>query len=131
MVLKMILGLNVVAVAKVLDAEVPPPTLKSGIDLSKFKMTFHDEFDGNVLDATKWEAPEMPRQGTSRWVKSMVRVENGLLHLGVRLTKDPVLRYDCAGIRTQRNYDPNQTMFQQRYRQARRQRVRERLKTIP
>ena len=114
-VLKMILGLSVVAVAKGLDAEVPTPTLHHGIDLSKFKMTFHDEFEGKALDTTKWEAPEMPRQGTSRWVKSMVRVENGLLHLGVRLTKDPVLRYDCAGIRTQRNYDPYQTMFQQRY----------------
>jgi beta-glucanase (GH16 family) len=88
---------------------------KPKIDLTKFKMTFQDEFNGTQLDTTKWEAPEMPRQGSSRWVKSMVRVEKGLLHLGVKLTNDPVLRYDCAAIRTQRNYDPNQTLFQQRY----------------
>jgi Putative restriction endonuclease len=78
-------------------------------------MTFQDEFNGTKLDTTKWEAPEMPRQGSSRWVKSLVRVEKGLLHLGVKLTNDPVLRYDCAGIRTRKNYDINQTLFQQRY----------------
>lgn len=85
------------------------------IDLSKFKLTFHDEFDGDHLDATKWQAPEMPRQGASRWVKSLVSVHDGQLHLGIRLTNDPVLRYDCGAVRTQRDYDPNQTMFQQAY----------------
>ena len=36
----------------------------SQLDLSKFKLTFTDEFDGDQLDATKWQAPEMPRQGS-------------------------------------------------------------------
>ncbi|GEM_PF-6437286 len=34
------------------------------IDLDKFKLTFSDEFDGNQLDTKKWQAPEMPRQGS-------------------------------------------------------------------
>ena len=107
------LGLSISAALP--HTPTPAAAQKPKIDLRKFKITFHDEFDGKQLDTTKWEAPEMPRQGSSRWVKSLVRVEKGLLHLGIKLTNDPVLRYDCAGIRTQRNYDPNQTMFQQRY----------------
>jgi hypothetical protein len=91
------------------------PAKGPAIDLSQFRMTFSDEFDGTELDTSKWEAPEMPRQGASRWVKSLVSVHDGELHLGIRLTDDPVLRYDCGAVRTQRNYDPNQTMFQQRY----------------
>ncbi len=85
------------------------------IDLSKFKLTFDDEFNGDRLDTNKWEAPEMPRQGSCRWVKSLVNVHDGALHLGIRLTQDPVLRYDCGAVRTERNYDPSQAMFQQRY----------------
>jgi beta-glucanase (GH16 family)/N-acetylneuraminic acid mutarotase len=90
---------------------------KSGrrIDLSKFKLTFDDEFNGDQLDTNKWEAPEMPRQGSCRWVKSLVSVHDGALHLGIRLTQDPVYRYDCGAVRTERNYDPSQAMFQQRY----------------
>ena len=114
-IIKPAFGLLLVALVRGINASGPAAQASPEIDLSKFKMTFHDEFDGKVLDETKWEAPEMPRQGTSRWVKSLVRLEGGFLHLGAKISKDPVLRYDCAGIRTQRNYDPNQTMFQQRY----------------
>ena len=85
------------------------------IDLSKFKLTFDDEFNGDHLDTNKWQAPEMSRQKGCRWVKSLVSVGDGALHLGVRLTKDPVLRYDCGAVRTQRDYDPSKTMFEQRY----------------
>jgi beta-glucanase (GH16 family) len=85
------------------------------IDLTKFKLTFSDEFDGDKLDTTKWQAPEMPRQGSCRWVKSLATVSDGALHLGIRLSDDPVLRYDCAAVRTRKDYDPKQTMFAQRY----------------
>lgn len=85
------------------------------LDLSQFKMTWHDEFEGDSLDLTKWEAPEMIRQGTSRWVKTLVKVEGGALHLGIRKTDDPKYRYDCGAVRTQKGYKKSQTMFQQRY----------------
>ena len=85
------------------------------LDLSAFKLTFSDEFNGEQLDTTKWQAPEMPRQGSCRWVTSLATVSDGALHLGIRLSNDPVLRYDCAAVRTRRDYDPNQTMFAQRY----------------
>ncbi|MFN0076834.1 MAG: GH39 family glycosyl hydrolase [Prosthecobacter sp.] len=85
------------------------------LDLNKFKLTFSDEFDGDKLDTTKWQAPEMPRQGSCRWVRSLATVSDGALHLGIRLSDDPVLRYDCAAVRTRKDYDPKQTMFAQRY----------------
>ena len=85
------------------------------LDLSTFKLTFSDEFDGDTLDTAKWQAPEMPRQGSCRWVKSLATVSDGALHLGIRLSQDPVLRYDCAAVRTRKDYDPKQTMFAQRY----------------
>jgi xylan 1,4-beta-xylosidase len=85
------------------------------LDLSAFKLTFSDEFDGETLDTAKWQAPEMPRQGSCRWVKSLATVSDGALHLGIRLSDDPVLPYDCAAVRTRKDYDPKQTMFAQRY----------------
>ena len=85
------------------------------LDLSTFKITFSDEFEGDKLDTTKWQAPEMPRQGSCRWVASLATVRDGALHLGIRLSDDPVLRYDCAAVRTRKDYDPKQTMFAQRY----------------
>ena len=90
-------------------------TKKTVIDLSAYTMTFNDEFDGTELDTTKWEAPSMPRQGGSRWMPNQVSVKDGNLRLGIHLTSDPVLRYDCGAVRTQRNYDPNQTMFGQTF----------------
>ncbi len=57
----------------------------------------------------------MPRQGGSRWTPDQVSVKDGHLRLGIRLTNDPVLRYDCGAVRTQRNYDRNQSMFAQTY----------------
>lgn len=88
---------------------------KTVIDLSLYAMTFQDEFEGTELDTTKWEAPAMPRQGGSRWNPDLVSVADGYLRLGIRLTDDPILRYDCGAVRTQRNYDPNQTLFAQKY----------------
>jgi beta-glucanase (GH16 family) len=85
------------------------------LDLSQFKLTWQDEFNGDKLDPTKWEAPEMTRQGASRWVRSLVTVKDGALHLGILKTDDPQYRYNCGAVRTQYGYDPNRTMFQQQY----------------
>jgi beta-glucanase (GH16 family) len=103
------------AVAVEPPAEAAVAKVAEKIDLTKYKMTFSDEFDGNQLDLSKWEAPSMPRQGGSRWMPNMVSVKDGCLRLDIRLTDDPVLRYDCGAVRTQRNYDKNQTMFQQAF----------------
>lgn len=97
------------------DAVSAKPATGARIDLNTFKLTFQDEFEGNQLDPKKWEAPEMTRQGSSRWVKSLVSVKDGLLHLGIRRTDHPQYRYDCGAVRTRAGYDPNRTMFQQRY----------------
>ncbi|CAN5906101.1 hypothetical protein BH11VER1_BH11VER1_07460 [soil metagenome] len=88
----------------------------SKLNLNAFKLVWQDEFDGDRVDPKKWEVPEMVRQGTSRWSKSMVAVRDGKLHLLARRREgDPVIGYDCGAVRTRKNYDPNQTMFQQRY----------------
>ncbi len=76
----------------IISALTPSVSHGQELDLSKFKLTFSDEFDGDQLDATKWQAPEMPRQGSSRWVKSLATVRDGALRLGIRLTNDLVLR---------------------------------------
>lgn len=58
------------------------------LDMSKFYMTFSDEFDGDTLDETKWEghgfnlnasAPHA-RRG-SFWVKEMLDVSDGCLNI--------------------------------------------------
>jgi len=85
------------------------------LDLKRFKLTWSDEFDGKTLDRSKWDVPVQIRQGSSRWVKDLVSVEDGVLKLGIRKTDDPKLRYDCAAVRTRKDYDVNQTMFAQRY----------------
>jgi len=54
------------------------------------KLVFWDDFDGNLLDFSKWDyAPEWDRQGRSTWKDDMVSVNGGFLHLGFK--RDPVL----------------------------------------
>lgn len=78
--------------------------------------TWRDEFDGLALDASKWQAPSMGRQGDqSTWHPDRVRVSNGRLHLDARLVSDQAPRYQCGAVRTRADYDPAKTMFQQRY----------------
>src|SRR6266536_12257 len=91
----------------------PAPSPK--LDLSHFKLVWQDEFEGDRLEPSRWQAPEMIRQGSSRWVSSLVSVCDSMLRLGIRLTSDPVIRYECGAVRTRRDYDPAQTLFLQRY----------------
>lgn len=104
-----LLGLCVPAVR----AETPVAPVR--LDLSQFKLVWQDEFDGDKLDTTKWQAPHETRQGTSRWDPALITVKDGLLRLGIRKHNDPVIRYKAAGIRTQKDYDPSQNLFVQRY----------------
>jgi beta-glucanase (GH16 family) len=98
--------------ASLQSAEPGPPRK---LDLSHFQPVWHDEFDGDRLDSSHWQALEMVRQGHSRWVPSLVNVRGGVLHLGIRRTGDPVIRYECGAVQTRRDFDPAQTLFQQRY----------------
>jgi beta-glucanase (GH16 family) len=54
------------------------------------KIVFGDDFNGNLLDLSKWDyAPEWDRQGRSSWRDEMVSVNGGFLHLGFK--RDPIL----------------------------------------
>ncbi len=85
------------------------------IDISTFELVRQDEFEGSVLDAAKWESPRQDRQDASRWHERNVSVGGGVARFDIRLTEDPKFRYESACIRTRRNYDVNQTMFQYTY----------------
>jgi hypothetical protein len=63
------------------------PLLPAGqaLDLDKFTLTWSDEFDGDSLDRTKWNARNgvdhaVARQG-GWWTPEVVRVEGGMLHI--------------------------------------------------
>lgn len=85
------------------------------IDLSQFKLVWSDEFDGNSLDTTKWQAPTQTRQGSSRWRPELVSVKDGVLRMGIVLTADPTLRYDCGAVRSTNGYEKKDRLFEQRY----------------
>lgn len=47
------------------------------------ELLFYDDFDGDTLDETKWNAcPNWDRQGRSTWDDSLVSVNGGFLSLG-------------------------------------------------
>ena len=113
------MNLPLILASALVAVEPAPVAANSGLpikmDLSAYTMTFQDEFEGTTLDTSKWDAPTQERQKGSRWTPSLVSVQDGCLRLGVRLTDHPQLRYDCGAVRTQRNYDKNQTMFGQKF----------------
>lgn len=76
-------------------------TVSQGLTLE-----WHDEFNGDELDRTKWEAPNnMPRQGASHWMKNQVSVSDGKLRLGITKTENPPnVNYDCGAVRTKEAY---------------------------
>ncbi len=69
------------------------PQLPRGekLDLSKFTLTWSDEFDGDKVDSTKW-APEWwvtMRKG-GYWHEDMVRVEDGDLIISAEYLSEPL-----------------------------------------
>jgi beta-glucanase (GH16 family) len=104
-----------VAVTLPLISAAPPAVKPRELDLAQFRLVWQDEFDGERLDTSRWQAPAVPRQGASRWDPSQVSVRDGVLRLGIRKTDDPELRYACGAVRTRRDHDPAQALFQQRY----------------
>lgn len=69
-------------------------------------LEWSDEFNGNELDRTKWEAPtDMPRQGASHWMSDQVSLVDGKLRLGIEKTEGaPNVNYDCGAVRTKEAY---------------------------
>lgn len=85
------------------------------LDLSRFELVWQDEFEGDKLDPKKWDVPVQIRQGTSRWVKDLVSVGDGVLRIDIQKSDHPTYRYNSGAVRTRKDYDRNQTFFQQRY----------------
>ena len=86
-------------------------TERTKLDLTGYKMVWHDEFDGTKLDETKWESPHQNRQGASVWDKRNVSVGDGKATLKIRKTDDPTWRYESACIRTTKGYKPQDRLY--------------------
>jgi hypothetical protein len=52
----------------------------------EWKLAWHDEFDGSVLDESKWETPPEGRRRNAWWMKKAVSLD-GKGHLVIRTFK--------------------------------------------
>ncbi len=91
------------------------PSGAERIDLSGFTLIWEDNFEGDALNPAKWDSPRQRRQGASRWHERNVTVADGVARFDIRRSTDPQYRYESACIRTRKDYDVNQTMFQYTY----------------
>ena len=67
------------------------PKTPSGqkVDMTKFEMTWNDEFDGDTLDRTKWDTHDwLKMRKGGYWNKEMVSVHDGNLDIATRYVKD-------------------------------------------
>ena len=81
------------------------------INVKNYEMAWFDEFDGDQLDTTKWTAAEEVRAKGNRWVPSLVSVADGKLKLGIKLSEDPKLRYDCGAVSTARGKNRRNPLY--------------------
>ena len=81
------------------------------VDLTGYKIVWRDEFDGDKVDATKWNAPTQQRQGASLWDPTYVSVKDGKAVFKIEKTDDPTWRYKSACLRTTRTYSPNDRLY--------------------
>lgn len=73
------------------------PTLPHGeqVDMSKFELTWADEFDGDSLDSSKWngsgyaDGATVLRRG-GYWNTKLATVENGSLHIATKYFPDGI-----------------------------------------
>ena len=75
----------------------PPDVLPPAPGGQAWKLVWHDEFDGEKLDETKWEAPEHAVRD-AWWVRKAVALD-GKGHLVIRTFKEGD-RYCDGGVRT-------------------------------
>jgi len=72
-------GLAAVVLHAPASLRASSPASSPKLDRSHFKLVWQDEFAGNHLEPSRWQAPAMVRQGHSRWVPSLVSVRDGML----------------------------------------------------
>lgn len=96
-------------------AGTPDAPPREKVNLDGYRLVWQDEFEGQTLDATKWDSPHQNRQDASIWDKRNVRVADGNLILDIRKTDDPHWRYESACVRTRKDYKKDQTMYEYTY----------------
>ena len=79
----------------------PPDTLPSPPPGKKFRLVWHDEFDGRSLDSSKWEVPE-GRRRDGWWSRQAVVVRDG--HLMIRTIRQGD-RFLDACVRTRGRFE--------------------------
>lgn len=65
-----------------------------------YELVWNDEFDGNSVDASKWDCPVQFRQGASLWHPSNVQVTNGCAHFDIKAGPSKKISYESACLRT-------------------------------
>ena len=99
------------------------PTIPHGreLDMSKFELTWSDEFDGDKLDLTKWDGhyysdgDTIIRRG-SYWNNSLATVSDGSLHIATKYYPDGLNGngkpgWYTSGIDTSRSYEQQYGYF--------------------
>jgi len=124
--------LNAHLVAAWLRGEARFPRKPKGqkLDLSKFQLTWSDEFDGNALDRETWSGPfpwerrqlgegVYPRRG-GFWCLDVARVEDGMLHIPTIYAESGMFGgppgYYTAGIDTKDTFRQKYGYFEARCR---------------
>ena len=100
------------------------PTIPHGreLDMSKFELTWSDEFDGDKLDLTKWDGhyysdgDTIIRRG-SYWNNSLATVSDGSLHIATKYYPDGLNGngkpgWYTSGIDTSRSYEQQYGYFE-------------------
>jgi beta-glucanase (GH16 family) len=94
------------------------PTIPHGreLDMSKFELTWSDEFDGDKLDLTKWDGDTIIRRG-SYWNNSLATVSDGSLHIATKYYPDGLNGngkpgWYTSGIDTRRSYEQQYGYFE-------------------
>jgi len=75
--------------AATLWIELQPRPSGQALDMSKFELTWSDEFDGDSLDRTKWDGSYMDENGLKQWTEEGYAalgtedIRDGMLHITV------------------------------------------------
>jgi len=83
-------------------SDFTPPGIP-GAEAGQWRMVWHDEFDGNTLDETKWSYRSLGKRENAMVSKDCISLDgHGLLHVWVK-EKDGVLQNGMIG--TQRKFE--------------------------